>query len=118
MRAGMTRFYVLLGCAVFFEVLWAVMLKLSNGFSVRSASAAMVVAYVGSLVCLNGACKGLAVSLAYPIWTGLGGTLVALIGVLCFKEPLGVGKALGVALVLSGVALLLGMDPQAAEARQ
>jgi small multidrug resistance pump len=114
----MARFYVLLGCAIFFEVLWAVMLKFSNGFSVRWASAAMLIAYVGSLVCLSGACKGLAVSLAYPIWTGLGGTLIALIGVLCFKEPLGVGKALGVALVIAGVALLLGVGPHAAEARQ
>jgi multidrug transporter EmrE-like cation transporter len=114
----MSKFYVLLGCAVCCEVLWAVMLKFSNGFGVRWTSAAMLVAYVGSFFCLNGACKGLPVSLAYPIWSGVGGTGVALISMLCFKEPLGIGKAFGVALVISGVVLLLGVGTHAAEARQ
>jgi multidrug transporter EmrE-like cation transporter len=111
----MANSYVLLGCAILFEALWAILLRFSNGFSVVWASGAMVVAYVGSLVCLSGACRGLAVSLAYTLWTGLGGTLVVLISTLWFKEPLGHGKLLGIALVLVGVVLVLGFEPQAPE---
>lgn len=107
--------YLLLGAAVVFEVLWAILLKFSNGFSVPWASATMAVAYVGSLVCLNLACKGLALSLAYPIWTGLGGTIIALVGAFAFREPLGLARGVGVAFVLSGVALLLGFGSRAAE---
>jgi small multidrug resistance pump len=72
-------------------------------------------AYVGSLACLGLACRGLAVSLAYPIWAGVGGALAVLLGVLWFKEPLGATKLFGVALVLAGVTVLHGFGCHGAE---
>lgn len=106
----MGRPLILLAGAIGFEVLWAVMLKLARGFVLTWASAVMAVAYVLSLVCLNAACRQLDLSFAYAVWTGSGATLVALIGVLVFHEPLGLARALGFLLVSSGLVVLLGFE--------
>ena len=104
---------VFLAGAIGFEVLWAVMLKLGRGSFFSWASAVMVVAYVLSLVCLKLACKQLDLSLAYAVWTGSGATVVALIGVLAFHEPLGTPRAIGFLLVVSGLVVLLGFERSA-----
>jgi small multidrug resistance pump len=103
------RFSLLAG-AVGFEVLWAVMLKTVRGFSVLWASALVVVAYALSLVCLERACRSLDISLAYAVWTGSGTSLVALIGICVFREPLNPARALGLLLIIGGVVLLLGFE--------
>jgi multidrug transporter EmrE-like cation transporter len=104
------RDHLLLAAAVFFEVLWAVALKLSRGFTVGWASAATLSAYVLSLVFLSLACARLPISVAYAVWTGSGATLVAIIGVLAFHEPINPGRACGFLLVIAGVVLLLGLE--------
>jgi small multidrug resistance pump len=106
----MHRSSLFLAAAISFEVLWAVMLKLSRSFSVPWADLVMAAAYVLSLVFLNLACRQLDISVAYAVWTGAGATLVATIGVLAFHEPLGVGRALGFLLVVCGVVVLLGLE--------
>jgi len=103
--------YLLLAAAVVFEVLWAVMLKVSRGFSVRWASAVMVVAYFASLFFLTLACEHMPLSVAYAIWTGVGATLVALFGLALFRERLGWGRAIGMLLVTTGAVLLLAFEP-------
>jgi multidrug transporter EmrE-like cation transporter len=109
----MGRALLLLSCAIAFEVLWAVMLKASRGFTLLVPSAVTVVAYALSAVFLGAATKRLDISLAYAIWTGSGAAGVALIGALAFHERLGVGRAVGLALVICGVAVLLGLERQA-----
>jgi multidrug transporter EmrE-like cation transporter len=113
----MARSYLLLAAAVGFEVLWAALLKRSNGFSVFWASAVMVVAYLASLGFLTLACRGLDVSFAYAVWTGLGGALIALVGVAVYGESFSTTRALGVALVILGAILLVGFEAQTAGAR-
>jgi multidrug transporter EmrE-like cation transporter len=44
------------------------------------------------------------------VWTGSGAVLVALIGVIVFREPLGVARAIGVALVVLGLVALIGFE--------
>lgn len=106
----MHRSALFLAAAISFEVLWAVMLKLSKNFSVLWADLVMATAYVLSLVFLNFACKQLDISVAYAVWTGSGAALVATIGVLAFHEPLGIGRIVGFLLVVCGVVVLLGLE--------
>jgi small multidrug resistance pump len=73
----------------------------------------MAIAYVFSLVFLNLACKHLHLSLAYAVWTGAGATLVALIGVFVFDEPLNLARGIGFALVIAGLVVLLGFERSA-----
>jgi multidrug transporter EmrE-like cation transporter len=99
-----------LGLAVVFEVAWAVLLKLSAGFTVLWASGLMLIGYLASLLFLNLACQRLPISVAYPIWTGIGGTAVALIGVFAFDERMTWTRACGVALVVFGTVLVLACE--------
>ena len=105
--------YLFLAAAIVFEVTWAVMLKLSRGFTVGWATGAMVVAYAASLVFLNLACERMPISAAYPLWTGVGATLVALFGLFAFHEPLGWGRAIGMLLVMLGSVVVLAFEPSA-----
>lgn len=43
---------------------------------------------------------------AYAVWTGIGAAGTFAIGVLCYGDPVGLGRYLGVALIVGGVALL------------
>jgi len=99
--------------AVVFEVLWAAMLKVADGFARPWATAVMCVAYVLSLLFLNLACKSLDLSLAYAVWTGAGATLVALVGVVVFQESLSLARAIGLVLVIAGVVVLIALEPRA-----
>jgi len=103
--------YLFLAAAIVFEVSWAILLKLSRGFSVVWASAAMLVAYCASLCFLTLACERLPLSVAYTVWTGAGATLVALLGLALFDERLGWSRAVGVLLVTTGAVLLLAFEP-------
>jgi small multidrug resistance pump len=100
----------MLATAVGCEVLWAVMLKVSPGFTVLWANVVTALAYLLSLVFLERACRHFDLGLAYAVWTGSGTTLVALIGMLVFREQMGPGRAFGLLLVVTGVAVLLGLE--------
>ena len=50
--------------------------------------------------------RTLPVSVAYPVWAGVGTAGVTLIGVLELGESLGALKGLGVVLVVAGVVIL------------
>jgi small multidrug resistance pump len=102
-----------LAAAVGFEVLWAVMLRLGQGFGVHWTTAVLAMAYALSLVCLHLACRHVAMSVAYAVWTGSGASLVALIGVLAFGDRLGAARAIGLLLVISGVVVLIGLERSA-----
>jgi multidrug transporter EmrE-like cation transporter len=106
-------FSYLLG-AVAFEVLWTVLLKGSKGFGALWSGIALFVAYVLSLVFLDLACKTLDVSLAYAVWSGASAALVAVMGIWLFAEPLHAARIVGLVLVISGVVVLAGLEPQKA----
>ncbi|KIS04293.1 DMT family transporter [Paucilactobacillus wasatchensis] len=80
--------WVYLVIAGLFEVVWATAMKLSNGFSHIGFSIATVVGMILSFFFLARATKILSLSLAYPVWTGIGAVGSVLIGVLLFKEQL------------------------------
>lgn len=47
--------------------------------------------------------KKIDVSVAYAVWAGLGTALIAIIGILWFKEPLGALKVISLVLIVGGV---------------
>ncbi|MBO3464488.1 MAG: hypothetical protein KME33_36820 [Aetokthonos hydrillicola CCALA 1050] len=49
------------------------------------------------------ALKKIDVSIAYAIWSGLGTSLIAVIGIFWFKEPVNVLKIMSISLVIIGV---------------
>lgn len=66
----MSWIYLLI--AGIFEVVWSTAMKISNGFSVLLYSVITVIGMIISFGSLVLATKSLPLSLAYPIWTGIG----------------------------------------------
>ena len=93
--------YLLL--AIVFEVSGTSCMKLSHGFTRPLYAAAMVVLYVICFSFLTMALKTMELSIAYAIWAGLGTALIAVIGMLWFKEPISITKVLSLALVIAGI---------------
>ncbi len=93
--------YLLL--AIIFEVAGTTAMKLSEGFSKLGPSIAMTIFYLASLGALTLALKKIDVSVAYAIWAGVGTTLVAIIGIVYFKEEISTLKILSIAFIIIGV---------------
>lgn len=99
--------YLLLVGAILLEVIGTVALKLSEGFSKFIPSAIVVIGYLGSFLLLGiGLNKGLSVSVAYAIWAGAGTALVAVAGIVLFKEQISTLGFLGIGLIIAGVVML------------
>ena len=95
--------WVYLVIAGVLEVVWATFLKLSDGFSKLGYSAITIVGMIASFVMLSQATKTLPLGTAYAIWTGIGALGAVLIGVLFFKEPVSVPRAIFALLLLVGI---------------
>ncbi|HMN39409.1 MAG TPA: multidrug efflux SMR transporter [Phycisphaerales bacterium] len=95
--------YFWLALAVVFEVGWAISMKLSDGFSRLWPSAATVAMYLLSVVFLALATRRMDVGVAYAIWAGCGVSLIAVAGIVWFKEPASALKIASLALILLGI---------------
>ncbi len=71
------------GCS---EIVFALSLKLNEGFTKLWPSVVTCVAGLGSFGLLMWALKTLPIGTAYAIWTGMGAVGVAIIGIFLFKE--------------------------------
>ena len=94
-------FYLVL--AIVFEVAGTTAMKLSEGFTKTLPSVAMALFYIASLGVLTLALKRIDVSVAYAIWAGVGTSLIAIIGIVYFKEELSVLKLISIVFIIIGV---------------
>lgn len=85
------------------ECFWAAMMKLSDGFSNLGYSITTVAGMIASFAFLILATKHLPLSLAYPIWTGIGAVGAVLIGVLVFKDSLSPATGFFICLLIVGI---------------
>lgn len=69
-----------------FECFWSTMMKLSAGFTRPIYTISTLFGMVVSFGALIIATKHMPLSIAYPIWTGIGAVGAVLIGVIFFKE--------------------------------
>ncbi|WP_316574115.1 MULTISPECIES: DMT family transporter [Nocardia] len=101
---------VLLALAIASEVTATVSLKLSDGFTKLVPSIVVVIGYATAFYFLSQALKrGMAIGVAYGIWSAVGVAAIALIGVLLLGERLTLVQVGGIGLVILGVlALELG----------
>lgn len=95
--------WLYLALAIILEVMGTTSMKLSEGFSKIVPSIAMMLLYIASLAALTMALKKIEMSIAYAIWAGIGTALIALIGVVLFKEELSLLKVISIVLIIAGV---------------
>ena len=79
-------------------------MKLSEGWTRLWPSIGVAVFYTLSLGCLTLALRGIEVSMAYAVWSGIGTALIAVVGILYFQESLNALKAASLVFVILGVA--------------
>jgi quaternary ammonium compound-resistance protein SugE len=100
--------WFILVVAGLFEIVWAVGLKYTHGFTRPLPSAVTVVALVASIVLLSHATRSLPVGTAYAVWVGIGAVGTAIGGMVLFGEPASAGRiSLLALLVVSIVGLKL-----------
>ena len=92
----MANGWMFLMLAAGFEVLFAMAMKYAEGFTRLLPSALVVVAASAGIYCLTLALKERPVSIAYPIWTGIGTLGTVLLGALLLGEALTPVKLLSV----------------------
>jgi len=86
-----------------FEIGWAVGLKYTEGFTRFWPTAATAAALVISMGLLGVAVRTLPLGTAYAVWTGIGTTGTALLGILLFREPATVARLLCIGLIVAGI---------------
>ncbi len=101
----MIAWFLLVG-AIVSEVVATTSLKLSDGFSKLVPSIFVVVGYIISFWMIAVAMKTIPLTIAYPIWAGLGTALVVISGLLVFRETLTPAKVIGIIVVVIGIIIL------------
>lgn len=96
--------WIMLLLAGIFEVLWAVSMKFSNGFSVLIPSVVTVAGYIASAVFLALALRNLPLGTAYAMWTGFGIVGTSVLGIFLFNEKLTVPQVICIVLIVVGIA--------------
>ena len=95
--------WFLLILAGLFEVVWAIGLKYSDGFSRFWPSVVTVTALMVSISLLGLALKQLPMGTAYGIWVGIGTLGTALCGILLLGESVSLLKVASLLFILLGV---------------
>jgi quaternary ammonium compound-resistance protein SugE len=79
-------YWLILFVAGLFEIVWAVGLKYSNGFSKLWPSIVTIASMIISMGLLAYSVKQLPVGTAYAVWTGIGAVGTAILGMILFNE--------------------------------
>lgn len=95
--------WVFLVIAGIFEVVWAIGLKYTEGFSKLIPSAITVAGMAISFYFLSMAVKTLPIGTAYAIWTGIGAAGAVILGIILFGEPRSMLRLMFVAFILIGI---------------
>jgi small multidrug resistance pump len=96
-----------LAIGILFEVLGTICMKYAEGFTKLVPSVLVFVFYGISLAALVFVLEKMQVSIAYAVWASAGTALIAIIGILFFKEPVTLIKMLSILLIILGI---LGLE--------
>ena len=98
--------WIVLSIAIVAETIATSAMKSSEGFTKLVPSIIVVIGYTIAFYCLSLTLKAIPVGIAYAIWSGVGIVLIALVGVLLYRQPLDLPALLGMGLILAGVVVI------------
>jgi quaternary ammonium compound-resistance protein SugE len=93
------------------EVVWAVGLKYTDGFTRLVPSAITVAAMIGSVYLLALAVRTIPIGTGYAVWTGIGAVGVAILGMILLGEPKTVLRIGSILLIVAGIVGLKLVTP-------
>lgn len=98
--------WILLLFAGLLEIVWAVAMKQTAGFTRLWPTAIMIVSMVGSFGLLALAMRDLPLGTAYTIWTGIGAVGAFTVGILFLGEALTPMRILAAVLIVTGLVVM------------
>ncbi|MBP7147890.1 MAG: quaternary ammonium compound efflux SMR transporter SugE [Acidobacteria bacterium] len=95
--------WLLLVIAGILEVVWALSLKSTRGFTRPGPSVLTLAAMGVSFYLLSLALRSLPAGTGYAVWVGIGAAGTAIIGMAFLGEPRTLARVVSIALILAGV---------------
>ncbi|GAJ62743.1 quaternary ammonium compound-resistance protein SugE1 [Edwardsiella piscicida] len=95
--------WIVLLIAGLLEVVWAISLKYSHGFTRLWPSVVTLLAMAASVLLLAHAMKTLPAGTAYAVWTGIGAVGAAIMGIILLGESASPLRLLSLGLILCGI---------------
>lgn len=95
--------WIILLFAGLLEVVWAIGLKYTHGFTRLTPSLITIAAMVASMVLLAHAMKTLPAGTAYAVWTGIGAVGAAVMGMVLLGESTNIMRILSLCLIVAGI---------------
>jgi quaternary ammonium compound-resistance protein SugE len=95
--------WITLIAAGLLEIVWAVALKQSAGWTRLWPSLIGIVSALASFLLLAAALRSLPVGTAYAVWVGIGAIGVALVGITALGESASPARLICLLLILAGV---------------
>lgn len=99
----MNKAWWILVVAGLLEVVWAIGLKYTQGFTKLGPSVLTLSAMALSMYLLARAAVSLPIGTAYAVWVGIGASGAAILGVVLFHEPATVSRMLFLAMLLTAI---------------
>jgi quaternary ammonium compound-resistance protein SugE len=97
----MSWFYLCI--AGLLEIVWAIGLKYTVGFTRPLPSVITVIAMIASVWFLALALKTIPVGTGYAVWTGIGAVGTAILGIVLFAESASIARLLCMGLIVAGI---------------
>jgi quaternary ammonium compound-resistance protein SugE len=98
--------WIVLALAGLLEIVWAVAMKQSHGFTRVVPSIVTVAGMIGSVVFLALAMRTLPLGTAYTVWTGIGAVGAFAVGVIFLGESAGALRLSAATLIVAGLVLM------------
>ncbi len=95
--------WLLLVVAGLLEVVWAIGLKYTEGFTRLTPSLVTIAAMGLSIYLLGLSLRTLPIGTAYAVWVGIGAVGTAIAGILVFGETVSLAKLASLVLVVAGI---------------
>lgn len=95
--------WVILFVAGLLEVVWALLLKQSEGFTKAGPTIGFLITLFLSMFLLSQALKSIPVGTAYAVWTGIGAVGTAILGIVWLGESRDMIKLLSLAMIIFGI---------------
>jgi quaternary ammonium compound-resistance protein SugE len=95
--------WVWLVLAGLLEIVWAVGLKYTDGFTRLWPSVITVAAMIASVYFLAIAVRTIPIGTGYAVWTGIGAVGVAILGMILFGEPRTMLRIGSILLIVAGI---------------
>lgn len=104
--------WTLLIIAGLFEIIWAIGLKYTEGFTRLWPSVGTIAAMIIGFILLSQAIRTIPVGTGYAVWTGIGVVGTAVVGMLFLGEPRDAARIICLLLIVVGIVGLKIVSPE------